>query len=223
MKALEFLRSANTSSRPFTLFDVGANDGQYLSCALRVLGKEVNAYSFEPHSDGFEALRKRFAGDSRVNLRNSGLSSESGEAELLFDTAGETKASLNRIVNAVQTHSETVRMTTVDELCADERIDRLDLLKIDTEGHEMEVLLGAREMMGNSRVAAIQFEFGDTFLHTPYHFVDFWELLSPDYTIYRILRRGLLKVQHYNSDLEIYKIANFLCLHQGVSWNTRPA
>jgi FkbM family methyltransferase len=223
LEALEFLRTATNSSAPFILFDVGANDGQYLGCALRILGKEVNAYSFEPNSTSFEILRGQFESDPRVNLRKSALSSESRTAELFFNAEGETTASLNRIVHAVQTHSETVKMTTIDELCAAERIDRIDLLKIDTEGHEMDVLLGARGMMAKARVAAIQFEFGDTFLHTPYHFVDFWELLSPSYTIYRILRRGLVKVERYTSDLEIYKIANFLCLDKEIPWNTHPA
>jgi len=63
-------------------------------------------------------------------------------------------------------------------------------------------------------IHAIQFEFGDTFLSTDHHFIDLWRLLSPDFRIYRILRRGLHEIMRYSSDLEIYKIANFLCIRK---------
>jgi hypothetical protein len=37
-------------------------------------------------------------------------------------------------------------------------------------------------------------------------------LLSPKFKMYRILRRGVFAVDGYAPDLEIYKIANFLCV-----------
>jgi len=76
----------------------------------------------------------------------------------------------------------------------------------------MAVLLGASRMIESGGIAAIQFEFGDTFLHTPYHFTDIWQLLSPRYAFYRILRHGLFEIPRYAPDLEIYKTANFLCV-----------
>jgi hypothetical protein len=60
-----------------------------------------------------------------------------------------------------------------------EDITQVDLLKIDTEGHEFDVLLGASGMVRTGAIAAVQFEFGETLLGTRYHFKDFWDLLSP--------------------------------------------
>ena len=110
------------------------------------------------------------------------------------------------------TSSTSVNVDTVDKFCEREHIETIDLLKIDTEGFEMEVLAGAARMIKDDRIAAIQFEFGDMFIRSPYHFVDFWDLLSPEYDLYRILRSGLQLIKCYSSDLEIYKTANFLCL-----------
>jgi FkbM family methyltransferase len=209
--ALEFLRDRSTG--PFTLFDVGANDGEYLGVAMKVFGARLKAYSFEPQSSSFAILKEKF-GD-RVTLRQVALSDAPGSAELFFSSAGETTATLHRGSISGTAKSETVMQTTVDRMCKAEGIERIDLLKIDTEGYEMHVLKGAAKMIESGSVAAIQFEFGDTFLHTAYHFIDFWELLSPRYEIYRILRRGLHRISRYSSDLEIYKIANFLCIWTG--------
>jgi FkbM family methyltransferase len=211
--ALDFARKAlRNAEAPFTLFDVGANDGAYASCALRTLGERSRVYSFEPQSASFDALRARFADDSRVTLRRVALGKTSDPAPLYFGAGGETTATLNRKTDAAQSSSEMVAVSTVDEVCSTEGIERIHFLKIDTEGCEMEVLLGAADMLEQNRIDAIQFEFGDTFLHTPYHFMDFWMLLSPKFKMYRILRRGVFAVDGYAPDLEIYKIANFLCV-----------
>jgi hypothetical protein len=133
---------------------------------------------------------------------------------LFSDGAGDSTASLHPNLLQGQTVSETVQVTTVDQVCRDESIGQIDLLKIDTEGHEMDVLLGASSTIEAGRVSFIQFEFGDPFIHTQYHFFDLWKLLSPRYTIYRILRNGLVELNAYSIDLEIYKVANFLCMRK---------
>jgi FkbM family methyltransferase len=215
--ALEFVRSTLGRATPLVLFDVGANDGEYLNFALRVLGNQVKAYSFEPQSGSFERLCARFGGDPRVELVKAALGREVGTVDLFLDADCETTASLYRNLSQEQTHSETVQQTTVDQVCAENCIEHIDLLKIDTEGYEMDVLLGASVMIEAGAISALQFEFGDTFLHTPYHFLDLWSLLSPRYTVYRILRHGLAEIRRYSPDLEIYKIANFLCMLDGRS------
>jgi len=172
----------------------------------------VRAYSFEPQSESFERLRKRFANDPRVELRKAAVGKVVGSADLFFDREGDSTASLNRDTAQGHMHSETVQLTTVDEVCSASGIEHIDLLKIDTEGYETEVLQGASVMIGKGAISSIQFEFGDTFLHTPFHFIDLWNLLSGRYTIYRILRHGLLEISRYSHDLEIYKNANFLCM-----------
>ena len=135
-------------------------------------------------------------------------------ADLFFGKDGETTASLHRNTILGQSVSEVVPLTTIDQICNETAIDHIDLLKIDTEGHEMEVLLGASAMIDAGRISSVQLEFGDTFLYTQYHFFDLWKLLSPQYTIYRILRHGLVELPSYSPDLEIYKVANFLCLRK---------
>jgi FkbM family methyltransferase len=213
--ALAFVSEALVSADPFTLFDVGANDGEYLHAALRVIDGRLRAYSFEPQSACFLKLQARFGSDPRIALKQAAVGSDVGVLELFYGSVGETTASLHRDSISGKARSEKVLVTTIDQVSREERLEQIDFLKIDTEGNEMEVLLGASAMIESGRISAIQFEFGDTFLHTRYHFTDLWELLSPRYTLYRILRHGLSEVPRYSSDLEIYKIANFLCVRKG--------
>ena len=208
------------ASRAVTLFDVGANDGEYLDASLHVFGRQVTAWSFEPQSTSFTRLAKRFAGDARVNLRKIAVGSQPGSATLFYRFEGETTASLDpqhmyRLTPSDQQQSETVTVSTIDQICTQENISRIDLLKIDTEGHEFDVLLGASDMVRSGAVAAVQFEFGETFLGTRYHFKDLWDFLSPHFMFHRILRHGLVEISRYTPDLEIYKISNFLCIRRG--------
>lgn len=103
-------------------------------------------------------------------------------------------------------------MTTLGRFCEESGIAHIGFLKIDTEGFELEVLLGAEEMMASSKISAIQFEFGSNYLDTPHHFFDFWKVLSPKYSVHRILRHGVRELHEYSTDLEIYKTTNYLCL-----------
>ncbi|MGA8044114.1 MAG: FkbM family methyltransferase [Terracidiphilus sp.] len=214
LEALRFVAKGRAASLPFILFDIGASEGDYLSCALDLLGRELTAYAFEPQTAAFQLLHRRFGNHARVHLVQAAVGSVPGSLDLYFGSDGETTASFNRNTLSRQNRSEAVQVTTIDKLCEDSAIERIDPLKIDTEGYEMDVLRGASRMIESGRIAAIQFEFGETFLRTPYHFVDLWELLSPRYTLHRILRRGLAPIRQYTPDLEIYKIANFLCLRK---------
>jgi Methyltransferase FkbM domain len=150
-----------------------------------------------------------------VHIRQAALGKERGTVDLFFGDEGTSTASLHRVEADVGGRSESVEMTTIDEFCRESGIEYVDFLKIDTEGHEIDVLLGANQMIEAGRIAAIQFEFGDTFLHTKYHFHDVFNMLSPRHTIYRILRSGLIEVPRYTHDLEIFKLANFLCIRKG--------
>lgn len=216
LEALAFaIRSLKgPSSDGVVLFDVGAHDGEYLEAVLPVLGESARVFSFEPQSSSFQILQDRFASAPRIALRNVALGKQGGTVTLFSAGEGESTASLHKSRDLGQGHSEVVQITTIDDICEAEGIDRIHVLKIDTEGHEMDVLAGGRRMLDEGRIETIQFEFGETFLGTGYYFRDAFDMLSPRYTLYRILRSGLCRITDYTHDLEIYKLTNFLCIRK---------
>lgn len=211
--ALDFVLRTADPSHPFVLFDVGANDGGYLQMALSRTKRDIRVHSFEPQASSVNALRSRFATDPRIHIHHTALGSEVGSVEL-FIGQGESVSSLHLSETSATGISETVHITTVDLVCAQEKIEHIDFLKIDTEGHEMDVLFGASVALSSDRIFAIQVEFGDTFLPTRFHFIDIYDLLAPKYRVYRILRKGLYEIDRYTHDLEIYKLTNYLFIRR---------
>jgi hypothetical protein len=55
---------------------------------------------------------------------------------------------------------ESIPATTIDAFCAEHRIERIDYLKIDTEGHDLEVLKGSHEMLSSDRISIVEVECG---------------------------------------------------------------
>ena len=82
-------------------------------------------------------------------------------------------------------------------LCKRKKIKEVKFLKIDTEGNELNVLLGAKRLLKENRIETIQFEFNEMNVMSRVFFRDFLELM-PDHTFYRLLPAGLLPIGKYS-------------------------
>ena len=49
-------------------------------------------------------------------------------------------------------------MTTVDTFLSENKLERIDVLKIDVEGFELEVIRGAQHALRDGKVKVVQFE-----------------------------------------------------------------
>jgi FkbM family methyltransferase len=105
-----------------------------------------------------------------------------------------------------------VNVTTLDQFAAHHGVDLIHLLKIDTEGHELEVLKGASNLLRERRIRAIQFEFNETNIVSRVFFKDFCEAI-PNFTFYRMLRNGLGALDPYSSlSCEVFAFQNIVAL-----------
>jgi FkbM family methyltransferase len=204
-------------NRHVTLFDVGANVGEFTLEILEAFSdQKFQLYAFEPSARAFAQLKSRVPDRPSLQLVNKGLSKEEGTVELFFPDEGSALASLyQRDLGHTKLSfgkKALVNVTTLDRFCRENRIERIDLLKLDVEGHELSVLQGARELMSNNAIEVIQFEFGGTNIDSKSYFKDFFQLLSPKYTLYRILPHGLRELRKYSEKLEIFQSANYLAI-----------
>lgn len=76
----------------------------------------------------------------------------------------------------VDAEDEVVEAVTIDQVCGEEGIDQIALLKIDTEGNELAGLQGAVESLPQIRM--IQFEYGGTAIDARIYLRDFFDLLE---------------------------------------------
>lgn len=200
------------------VLDVGANEGQYAALVLQVNTK-LKLFSFEPHPHTFQKLQQRWGQTAGVKLLQVGVGDEVGQMSL-FDHAeadGSQHASLYKGViedlHQQKAVAHTVDIIKIDDFIKEEQLETIDLLKIDTEGHEYKVLLGAMGAIRTQRIKAIHLEFNEMNVISRQTFKDFWDLL-PNYTFHRVLPGGrLLPIRQYQPILcELFAYQNLVLL-----------
>jgi len=137
-----------------TFLDVGAYHGLYSLLAAKKLGRDGRVIAFEPSPRERERMR--------LHLRHNRIESVAIEPYAL--TTGEGVASLNVIVDGFTTMNSLrppqinhptkqikVDTTSLDTYLARKQIDRVDLMKIDTEGGEVDAFRGADRLLSRVR------------------------------------------------------------------------
>jgi FkbM family methyltransferase len=203
--------------RSATILDVGANQGQFLQEIVRQFGEShYSVHCFEPGTGAFHSLSEAFHSKAHITLNNKAVSSTCGTATLWFDEQGSAGASfckrdLSHIDRAFCSE-ESVATTTIDAYCQASGIDFVDLLKIDVEGHELDVLNGANQVFKSRRIGMVLFEFGGCNIDSRRFFRDFWKFFNEvDMRLGRLTPSGYVApVQHYSEALEQFRTTNFI-------------
>lgn len=182
------------------ILDVGANVGNY-AIKLRASNSAAQIYCFEPHPITFQKLLRN-SKESNLKLFNVGVGSTKGKLKLYdyVDEDGSSHASLYKDViekiHKRESIEHEVDVITLDDFVEKNGINRVHLLKIDTEGHELSVLKGFERHIQSGRVDIIHFEFNEMNVASKVFFKDFWDLL-PNYHFFRMLPDGLVSIDNY--------------------------
>lgn len=219
----DLLRRAQASATsPVCAFDVGSNRGQFLAGVLLPLqssGVSVEIHAFEPGRPAYDALSRQFGGRPGIHLNNFALGESEGEVDLYANGPGSSMSSLSHRrldhFGVKFDYSERIRIRRLDDYCEEQRLQRIDLLKLDVEGHELDVLRGSTRMLGEGRIGAISFEFGGCNIDSRTYFQDFWYFFRQHgpANINRLTPSGLLvPITAYSEDLEQFRTTNYLVI-----------
>lgn len=209
------LRKFNTP----VVFDVGANVGNY-SNSIKSLSPDVKLFSFEPHPKSFEILKLN-SEKYGYNAYGYALGKEKSKL-MLYDyekeSEGTEHASLFKEtfdnIYKEKVISYEVEVTTLDEFVKENNIDKINLLKIDTEGNDYNVLLGSKKSLKNEAIDIIHFEFNVMNVYSRVFFKDFFELLE-NYNLYRLLPKGFIHIEKYESvHCEIFAYQNIVAVRK---------
>lgn len=217
------LKQLAGSRQTLCVFDIGANKGQFLALAHTCLNdRQFTIHAFEPSRKTHEQLCGNASNYKNVVLNNFGLGRETGELELFSDAEGSGLASLTKRkldhFGLQMELTERVRISTIDAYCTAHGIDHIDLLKIDVEGHELDVLNGGEQMFSQSAIDMVTFEFGGCNIDTRTFFRDFFYFLQGhQMRIARITPAGYLhEIESYKEVLEQFRTTNFFCYHRSL-------
>jgi FkbM family methyltransferase len=214
-----FVRAA--SPGPLVVLDVGANVGDWskaLAERCARAGRKLTLHAFEPSAATFETLQRNAAGwggEAKVGLHRLALSNRAGTAA--FHSVGENKGRNSLYEIPGESRSEgPVELKTLDAFAAEQGLDRIDLVKVDTEGHDLFVIQGAARLLEEGRVRALQFEYTWRWIFSRTYLRDVFELLAgKPYALGKITPQGIEYYPGWDWSLESYVEGNYLITLNG--------
>jgi len=186
--------------KPKVFLDIGANTGSYSQMVLENI--PCNLIAFEPQTSCYKKLKLIADSTERMNVINCAIGAENGNVEIFFSGDEDELATVSKeslqvpyLQNRSYT-SEIVKVITLDSFVLEfhkyslgQNFERIEVMKVDTEGLELEVLLGAKSLISSGSLKAIILEYNHHHLFRGHTILDLHRLLE-GYTCYRIMPFG---------------------------------
>lgn len=164
--------------------DVGASTGGYGLRLRRNVGYTGPIRSYEPEAESFRQLAARAAGDDLWSVRKVALGRTRGTASLNVFPGHEDFNSLHTPTTFGAAHfplkemrAEQVPVERLDDVLQQELPGARFMLKIDTQGHDLEVLAGADEVLRRTVVLQVEAPLRNVYEQAPKlaEYLDFFE------------------------------------------------
>jgi FkbM family methyltransferase len=206
---------ATAPNQPVTVFDIGANVGDWsramLDQAVRTgHADNVALHVFEP--DGYAHSRLSTQLPSGVRINRLAVSDRTGPLTFYTVAPGAgTNSAYATSTGHVASTAENVIATTIDEYRRVNDIGRINLAKIDTEGHDFLVLVGAEVSLRNQAIDMVQFEYNHRWVYARHFLKDVFDLVVPyGYVVGKVTPHGIEVYPHWDPDLETFVEGNYL-------------
>lgn len=198
------------------LLDVGANKGDWSLRALEIAErtrKEVRLSSFEPCSATREILTARLPLSAHVEVFPFALSNTEGEADFFSSGAGVGTNSMSAESGPM---AERVQLMTLDVFLDHQGIDRVSMVKVDTEGFDLSVLEGAAKSIASGRIEVVQFEYNWRWLLNKASLLDVFNLIDGmPYRLGKLSGESIVFFDKWHFELDRYFENNYVLVLKG--------
>ncbi len=155
------------------IFDVGANKGQSIERFSKIFNKHTT-HAFEPIFFEYESLKEKYGNKKNITLNNIALG-DKRQQKVFYISKHSGNSSFFKLVNNTQwlkirskqvnvntkkyvEKKKNIKIDTIDNYCSKNKIKKIDLLKIDTQGYEERVLKGCKKMLSKNCISAVEVE-----------------------------------------------------------------
>lgn len=143
------------------IFDIGAHHGNTVDTYSKCFPSST-IYAFEPYPDSFNIITKRFRSNRSVIPIPAAMGDKTGEAFLNISewtNLNSMQLPNERAWGFSETKRISVKIDTLDHFMEENQIQHIDILKLDVQGFEKQVLLGAPRVLSRQAIDAIVVEF----------------------------------------------------------------
>ena len=167
-----------------TIIDVGANTGQSIE-EFKKIFKNPTIHAFEPQEDCYKILKKKFKKYKKIKINPNALSDSSKFKKFYYHTfESRNKSELSGFYKLNKLSKDSINLKNknykkkyvkninyyfklktikLDDYIKKNKINKIDILKIDTQGHENKVLLGAKKNLKNIKLIRLELMFYDLY------------------------------------------------------------
>ena len=199
--------------------DIGAHVGEFSKKLLEI--KNMNVIAFEPMKKTFLELKK-IETKYKKNFKcfNIALSNKRGQAEIFYTNPLSQLSSISINLNKInflknkKIKKQKILIDTLDNFSKKKQSffnKKFDFIKIDTEGHDLKVLIGATKFIRQHKPKFIQVEMNYHYLFSGENLFQFSKQVR-GYDIYQIMpfNNGLIKIDPTRPENNIFHLSNFL-------------
>ena len=213
-----FLNNFLTKKKIKICLDIGAHNGDY---SKKLLDKGFRVIAFEPMNESFTNLKKVKKKYPKIfSYHKVALSNKNEAREIFYINKNSQLSSLNENVKKINFLKNKlfkklkIKTSTLDVFVKKNKklfTDGVDFIKIDTEGNDFNVILGAKNSINRFKPKFIQVEMNYHNLFNGENLYQFHKLLK-NYEIYKILpfNNGLIRVDPNRPENNIYHLSNFV-------------
>ena len=180
-----------------TIFDIGANIGDSID-RFQKLFQNPFIYSFEPIKNEYKLIKEKETKNIKCFNFAFGEREEHKKLNICTDSHLSSFNDYNNEIsrNSSKDYKDTVQIRTLDNFLNERNeIDRIDLLKIDTQGYEEKVLEGAKSSLKKNifKIIEVELQIGKLYDGPNKNFIDLEKyLIDNNYRLFSIDRFGNL-------------------------------
>ena len=177
---------------------------------------EYQAKVYEASPSQAVRIQQRIANEEKesIELCQRAVSDEIGTAQ--FAITGDNTGTSSLVLDGVASDNDLIEVdtTTINEEISNSQWDYIDIVKVDTEGNDYSVIVGALDSLVKSKIGILQFEYNWRWLNNHRSLKDVFEITSElPYRLGKLCGENIELYQDWHPELDRFIETNYVLLH----------